>query len=67
MANRHKKKCSNCLLLETCKSTLTNIEKKLVAAKGQGAGGGLEWEVGISRWKGMISKTRPLGTENLMS
>ena len=28
-----------------------NIENRLVVAKGEGVGGGMEWEVGVSRCK----------------
>ena len=34
----------------------TDKENRLVVAKGEGVGGGMEWKVGISRWK-------PLSTE----
>ena len=30
---------------------LTDIDNRLVVAKGEGFGGGMEWEVGISRCK----------------
>ena len=29
--------------------TITDIEKSLLVAKGEGAGGGMEWEFGVSR------------------
>ena len=28
-----------------------NIENRLVVAKGEGVGGGIDWEVGVSRYK----------------
>ena len=28
-----------------------DIENRLVVAKGEGVGGGMQWEVGVSRWK----------------
>ena len=33
------------------KETLTDIENRLVGAKGKGGGGGKDWEFGISRYK----------------
>ena len=33
------------------RNRLTDIENRLAVAKGEGVEGGLEWEVGISRWK----------------
>ena len=33
------------------RETDSNIENRLVIAKGEGVGGGLEWEVGLSRCK----------------
>ena len=33
------------------KQTHRHRENRLVVAKGEGAGGGLDWEFGTSRWK----------------
>ena len=33
------------------RNRLTDIENRLVVAKGEGGGGGMDWEVGISRCK----------------
>ena len=30
---------------------ITDIENSLVVANGEGVGGGMEWEAGVSRWK----------------
>ena len=37
--------------LSTKQSRLTDIENRLVVAKGEGGGGRMEWEFGISRCK----------------
>ena len=37
--------------LSTNRNRLMDIENRLVVAKGEGAGRGMEWEVGISRCK----------------
>ena len=31
------------------RNRITNIENRLVFAKGEGGGGGIEWEVGVSK------------------
>ena len=46
-----------------------DIENRLVVAKGEGVGGGMEWEVGISRCRLLYvewisSKALLYGTEN---
>ena len=33
------------------RNRLTDIENRLVVAKGEGSGGGIDWELGISRCK----------------
>ena len=33
------------------RNRLSNIENRLVVAKGVGGGGGMEWEFGVSRYK----------------
>ena len=38
-------------LFKCTRNRLTDIENRLVVAKGQEVGGGMEWEVGISRCK----------------
>ena len=40
---------TNELIYETNRTM--DIENRLVVAKGEGAGGGMEWEVGVSRYK----------------
>ena len=36
------------------RNRLTDIEKRLVVAKGEGVGEGMEWEVGVSRCKQLL-------------
>ena len=36
------------------RNRLTDIEKRLVVAKGEGVGEGMEWEVGVSRCKHLL-------------
>ena len=47
----------------------TDIENKLVVAKGEGGGGGMDWEIGFSRYKllymeGINNKVLLCSTEN---
>ena len=48
--------------------TLKDTENRLVVAMGEGCGGGMDWEFGISRCKllyiGWINKVLQHGTEN---
>ena len=37
--------------LSTKQKQTTDIENRLVVAKGRGGGGGLDWEFGVSRYK----------------
>ena len=51
------------------RNRLTDIEKRLVVATGEGAGEGTAWEVGVSRFKLLYreqinSKVPPYSTEN---
>ena len=48
---------------------ITDIENRLVVAKGEGVGGGMEWETGVSRCKLLYrewinNKVLPYSTAN---
>ena len=43
--------CNRNRITDRERNRITDVENKLVVAKGEGVGGGMEWEAGVSRRK----------------